>query len=115
MECLKDFRLNHGYSKKQMADILQISNSLYEKIEYGIRQPSRNFLCRFKSVFPNFDMNIFLILILAQELRTTINLFRQHSAAIIFFTLTFITAAVVGYILDDYIWSNIDLFRSDAV
>ena len=59
MEYLKDFRLNHGYSKKQMADILQISNSLYEKIEYGIRQPSRNFLIRFKTIFPNFDMNIF--------------------------------------------------------
>lgn len=59
MDLLKNFRENHGYSKKQMADILQISSSLYEKIEYGIRLPSRNFLCRFKTVFPNFDMNIF--------------------------------------------------------
>lgn len=59
MGYLKDFRQNNGFSKKQMADILQISISLYEKIEYGVRLPSRNFLSRFKAVFPNFDMNIF--------------------------------------------------------
>lgn len=59
MDCLKDFRQNHGYSKKQMAEILQISDSLYEKIEYGVRLPSRKFLSKFKAVFPNFDMNIF--------------------------------------------------------
>ncbi len=61
MYCLKKFRDNHGYSKKQMAEILQISNSLYEKIEYKVRTPSINFLNRFKKAFPDFDMNIFFI------------------------------------------------------
>ena len=59
MEALKIFRQSQGYSKRQLADILQISGSLYEKIEYDVRPPSRNFLNRFKSAFPNFDMNIF--------------------------------------------------------
>ena len=61
MDCLKNFRKIHGYSKKQMANILQISNSLYEKIEYDVRPPSRNFLSRFKTKFPTFDMNKFFI------------------------------------------------------
>lgn len=59
MDILKKFRQSNGYSKKQLADILQISDSLYEKIEYDVRPPSRNFLNRFKAAFPNFDMNIF--------------------------------------------------------
>lgn len=59
MEFLKQFRIKQGLSKKQMADILNISIILYEKVEYGTRQPSRKFLSRFKAAFPDFDMNIF--------------------------------------------------------
>ena len=56
---LQMFRTNHGYSRKELADKLKISFSLYEKIEYGIRKPSQNFLQKFKAAFPDFDMNIF--------------------------------------------------------
>lgn len=59
MECLKIFRETNGYSIKGMAEKLAISKSLYEKVEYGVRTPSSNFLNRFKQVFPDFDMNIF--------------------------------------------------------
>lgn len=59
MHSLKFFRKNSGYSKEQMADKLNISSSLYEKVEYGIRKPSRKFLDKFKAVFPDFDMNKF--------------------------------------------------------
>ena len=58
---LKDFRESHGYSKSQLASLLGISTSLYEKIEWGIRNPSRDFLFRFKRSFPTFDMNIFFL------------------------------------------------------
>lgn len=59
MTALKDFRESLGYSKKQLADILHISKSLYEKVEWGIRPPSQAFLFNFKKKFPSFDMNIF--------------------------------------------------------
>lgn len=59
MNCLQEFRIANGYSQKEMADKLKISCSLYEKVEYNIRPPSQNFLKRFKSAFPSFDMNIF--------------------------------------------------------
>lgn len=59
MTFLKDFRKEKGYTTKQMADVLQISSSLYEKVEGDFRTPSQNFLTRFKQSFPDFDMNIF--------------------------------------------------------
>lgn len=59
MKCLEGFRKENGYSKHDMAQLLDISLSLYEKVEYSDRQPSRNFMSRFKEKFPNFDMNLF--------------------------------------------------------
>lgn len=59
MTCVKEFRLKKGYTRAQMADKLKISISLYDKIEFGVRESSRNFLNRFKKAFPEFDMNIF--------------------------------------------------------
>lgn len=59
METLREFRESLGYSKQEIADALHISKSFYEKIEWGIREPSHNFLRRFKKSFPTFDMNIF--------------------------------------------------------
>lgn len=59
MKFLKDFRVQHGYSREQMAQKLDISLSLYDKVEFDARTPSKNFLNRFKKVFPDFDMNIF--------------------------------------------------------
>ena len=59
MEFLKEFRKKKGYTTMQMAQALQISNSLYTKVESDFRLPSQNFLTRFKQCFPDFDMNIF--------------------------------------------------------
>lgn len=59
MDFLKNFREKNGYTISSMANKLEISKSLYEKIEYGIRHPSQNFLHRFKQAFPDFDMNNF--------------------------------------------------------
>lgn len=59
MEWMKKFRNSKGFTASEMADKLGISKSLYEKIEYDDRQPSHNFMERFKKAFPDFDMNIF--------------------------------------------------------
>ena len=59
MKCLEEFRKSKGFTKPEIANILGISLSLYEKIEYSDRKPSRNFMSRFKLAFPSFDMNIF--------------------------------------------------------
>lgn len=59
MECLKSFRAAQGLTRKQMAERLGVSMSMYDKVEYSDREPSRNFLNRFKEAFPNFDMNLF--------------------------------------------------------
>ena len=52
MDWLKDFRKSKGYTVSEMADKLRISKSLYEKIEYNERNPSLNFMERFKKAFP---------------------------------------------------------------
>jgi DNA-binding helix-turn-helix protein len=59
MPWLTEFRKERGYTRNEMAEILGVSVSLYDKIEYGKREPSRNFLVRFKKAFPMFNMNIF--------------------------------------------------------
>ena len=59
MEPIKNFRLNHGYTRKQMANLLNVSISQYDKIEFNQRSPSNAFLKKFKRAFPEFDMNIF--------------------------------------------------------
>lgn len=59
MESLKQFRRENGLSQSEMAKRLGMSKSFYEKVEYGDRSPSREFLERFKAAFPSYDMNIF--------------------------------------------------------
>lgn len=59
MKSVKEFRINHGYSRKQMADLMHISLSQYDKVEFNQRSPSGTFLKKFKKTFPEFDMNIF--------------------------------------------------------
>ena len=59
MEVLKKFRLENGYSQNEMAERLGVSKSFYEKVEYGDRGMSRDFLQKFKRAFPHYDMNIF--------------------------------------------------------
>ena len=59
MKCLSKFRKEKGYNTKMMACNIGVSQSLYEKREFGARLPSRTFLKKFKEKYPDFDMNIF--------------------------------------------------------
>lgn len=47
------FRENLNISKESMAAKLGVSESFYSKIEAGARNPSYNFLKKFKMEFPN--------------------------------------------------------------
>ena len=59
MEALKRLRAENGLTLEGMAERLNTSLSLYTKLEYGDRQPSREFLKKVKDAFPDYDMNIF--------------------------------------------------------
>ncbi len=52
---LIEFRKGKKLSSAEMARKIGISNSYYQKIEYGDRSPSFNFLKKFKSVFPDVN------------------------------------------------------------
>lgn len=54
-ENLIKFRKEQGLSQVEMAVKLGISKSFYEKIESGARNPSYNFICRFKDIFDGED------------------------------------------------------------
>lgn len=57
---LKEFRLKKGLTQEQMAKLVGISKSMYEKIEYEERKPSIDTMKKFKEVFKDLDINIFL-------------------------------------------------------
>lgn len=59
METIKQFREQLGLTMEEQAKRLKISVSMYEKIEYGYREPSKNFIEKFKTVYPYIDINIF--------------------------------------------------------
>lgn len=61
MEELKNFRMSMNFTILEMANEIGVSKSFYEKIESGIRKPSRNFIEMLKKRFPQFDTNIFFI------------------------------------------------------
>lgn len=48
---LINFRKENCKSQLEMAKLLGVSLSLYEKVERGIRNPSYKFICKFKNVF----------------------------------------------------------------
>lgn len=56
---LKKIREELGLSMDEMAEKLDMSTSMYEKIEYGYRSPSRQFISKMKEKFPYIDTNIF--------------------------------------------------------
>lgn len=58
---LRKLRKENRYTLKQFAALIGVSNSLYEKVEYGIRRPSRAFLEKLKKCFPDFDLNELII------------------------------------------------------
>lgn len=52
---LIDFRKSLGLNTFQMSKRIGVSTSFYEKIEYGDRNPSYNFMTAFKREFPQSD------------------------------------------------------------
>ncbi len=59
MKFLSELRKDKKLSTVEMAEFIGVSESLYTKIEYGARKPSRSFMQKFKNAFPECDMNIF--------------------------------------------------------
>ena len=56
---LAKFRAEKEFSTMDIAKIIGVSTSFYEKIEYGQRKPSYNFIVKFKNAFPESDISIF--------------------------------------------------------
>lgn len=52
-ESLVNFRNSSKLTQKEMAQKLGVTLSFYSKVELGIRNPSFNFLVKFKSIFPD--------------------------------------------------------------
>lgn len=59
MEWLRDFRVQQRLTHGEMATMLGISKSMYEKVEYGDRGASVPFIKKFKKAFPHIDINVF--------------------------------------------------------
>ena len=59
MEVLKNFRESLKLTTQQFANSMNVSKSLYEKVETGVRKPSREFTTKLKTKYPQFDVNIF--------------------------------------------------------
>ena len=59
METIKRFREQLNLSIDDMAKSLGMSTSMYEKIEYGYREPSKQFIEKIKNTYPYIDTNIF--------------------------------------------------------
>ena len=59
MEQLKNFRISLNLTTNEFAKTINVSKSLYEKVEGGFRKPSREFTTKLKAKFPQFDVNIF--------------------------------------------------------
>lgn len=57
---LKDFRIKKKKTQQEMATMIGISKSMYEKLEYGQTKPSINTLKKIKNTFKDFNPNIFL-------------------------------------------------------
>ena len=54
---LKEFRQEKGFTKKQMADKLGYTLSLYEKVEDGRASASACFMRKFKIAFPGVSID----------------------------------------------------------
>lgn len=59
MQEIKQFRNSLNLTTKAFAETINVSKSLQEKIEMGIRKPSREYLEKLKKKYPQFDVNIF--------------------------------------------------------
>lgn len=57
MNSLVNFRVLNNLTQKEMADKIGITLTSYSKIELGLRNPSYNFLVKFKKRFGNADID----------------------------------------------------------
>lgn len=57
---LKEFRLSKNKTQQEMADLIGVTKSMYEKYEYGKNYPSMKMLIKIKEIFPDFNVDIFL-------------------------------------------------------
>ncbi|WP_288479935.1 helix-turn-helix domain-containing protein [uncultured Clostridium sp.] len=51
MSNLQKFRNSKNLSRNEIASLLNVSESYYTKIELGVRNPSYNFIIKFKERF----------------------------------------------------------------
>lgn len=51
-----------------MAKMINVSQSLYDKVETGARNPSYNFICKFIDVFPEADIKAIFFTLKQHEL-----------------------------------------------
>ena len=58
MEQIKEFRNSLGLTINEFAREIKVSKSLQEKIESGARKPSREYITKLKSRYPQFDTNL---------------------------------------------------------
>jgi transcriptional regulator with XRE-family HTH domain len=54
---LVDFRNSKKMTQREMSSKLGITLTLYSKVELGIRNPSYNFLKKFKNTFKEADID----------------------------------------------------------
>lgn len=54
---LSEFRNIKKLTHDDMAEKLEVSKSFYSKVEYGARNPSFNFIKKFKEVFPEANVD----------------------------------------------------------
>lgn len=57
MKILKELRLLHGYTQKQMAEALDLTPGYYQMLESGQRRLNGDILILLKKAFPEFDIN----------------------------------------------------------
>jgi len=56
---LFDFRKDKRLTQAEMASVIRVSYSLYQKIENGERRPTIKFIEKFKKVFPEVSADVF--------------------------------------------------------
>jgi len=54
---LVDFRNSRNLTQREMSIRMGVTLTLYSKVELGIRNPSYNFLKKFKDTFKDADIN----------------------------------------------------------
>ena len=66
-EMLIKFRENKRMTQKEFAETLGLTVSFYSKIETGVRNPSYNFLVKFKKAFPSESIDKFFSIITTRK------------------------------------------------